>query len=150
MFSELRVGPPWPGGKFQNPEIPHARGTEIIKGRTLVNDRAICRTRLPSTKFRSAFRIRRTFRTFRVSLNVLGDGFVEAVPDQTLLTSLRTNARKTTTRFAARLLYVPILEAPGQTGVGRFGWKDQHASLLSFSADAYLNEMGIHQSSPAR
>jgi CxxC motif-containing protein (DUF1111 family) len=27
--------------------------------------------------------------------------------------------------------------------VGRFGWKDQHASLLSFSGDAYLNEMGI-------
>jgi CxxC motif-containing protein (DUF1111 family) len=35
------------------------------------------------------------------------------------------------------------VEAPGQTAVGRFGWKDQHASLLSFSADAYLNEMGI-------
>jgi CxxC motif-containing protein (DUF1111 family) len=28
-------------------------------------------------------------------------------------------------------------------GVGRFGWKDQHASLLSFAGDAYLNEMGI-------
>ncbi|HKS82289.1 MAG TPA: di-heme oxidoredictase family protein, partial [Candidatus Acidoferrales bacterium] len=28
-------------------------------------------------------------------------------------------------------------------GVGRFGWKDQQASLLSFAADAYLNEMGI-------
>jgi CxxC motif-containing protein (DUF1111 family) len=27
--------------------------------------------------------------------------------------------------------------------VGRFGWKDQHASLESFAADAYLNEMGI-------
>jgi CxxC motif-containing protein (DUF1111 family) len=38
---------------------------------------------------------------------------------------------------------VPILEAPGETGVGRFGWKGQHRSLLSFSADAYLNEMGI-------
>jgi CxxC motif-containing protein (DUF1111 family) len=38
---------------------------------------------------------------------------------------------------------VPILEAPGQVGVGRFGWKDQHASLLSFVADAYLNEIGI-------
>jgi CxxC motif-containing protein (DUF1111 family) len=38
---------------------------------------------------------------------------------------------------------VPIVEAPGQTAVGRFGWKDQHASLLSFSGDAYLNEMGI-------
>ena len=27
--------------------------------------------------------------------------------------------------------------------IGRFGWKSQHASLQSFSADAYLNEMGI-------
>jgi CxxC motif-containing protein (DUF1111 family) len=35
------------------------------------------------------------------------------------------------------------LEAEGDTSVGRFGWKDQHASLLSFSADAYLNEMGV-------
>jgi CxxC motif-containing protein (DUF1111 family) len=35
------------------------------------------------------------------------------------------------------------VEVPGKTAVGRFGWKDQHASLLSFSADAYLNEMGI-------
>jgi CxxC motif-containing protein (DUF1111 family) len=38
---------------------------------------------------------------------------------------------------------VPILEAPGSTRLGRFGWKNQHASLVSFSADAYLNEMGI-------
>jgi CxxC motif-containing protein (DUF1111 family) len=38
---------------------------------------------------------------------------------------------------------VSLLEAPGLTRVGRFGWKNQHASLLSFSADAYLNEMGI-------
>jgi CxxC motif-containing protein (DUF1111 family) len=36
-----------------------------------------------------------------------------------------------------------VFEAPGQTRVGRFGWKAQQASLLSFSADAYLNEMGI-------
>jgi CxxC motif-containing protein (DUF1111 family) len=38
---------------------------------------------------------------------------------------------------------VPVLEAPGQTRIGRFGWKNQHASLLSFIADAYLNEMGV-------
>jgi CxxC motif-containing protein (DUF1111 family) len=36
-----------------------------------------------------------------------------------------------------------VLEAPGQTRVGRFGWKDQHSSLLSFIGDAYLNEMGV-------
>ena len=27
--------------------------------------------------------------------------------------------------------------------MGRFGWKGQHANLLSFAGDAYLNEMGI-------
>ncbi len=36
-----------------------------------------------------------------------------------------------------------MLEAPGQNRGGRFGWKNQHASLLSFAADAYKNEMGI-------
>src|SRR4029077_11687292 len=41
------------------------------------------------------------------------------------------------------VVQAPIFEAPGQTRVGRFGWKDQHSSLLSFIADAYVNEMGI-------
>jgi CxxC motif-containing protein (DUF1111 family) len=40
-------------------------------------------------------------------------------------------------------IQVPVLEAPGQTRIGRFGWKDQHSSLLSFIGDAYLNEMGV-------
>ena len=38
---------------------------------------------------------------------------------------------------------VPVLEAASRARIGRFGWKNQHASLVSFSADAYLNEMGI-------
>ena len=38
---------------------------------------------------------------------------------------------------------VPVLEAESRPRIGRFGWKSQHASLESFSADAYLNEMGI-------
>jgi CxxC motif-containing protein (DUF1111 family) len=40
-------------------------------------------------------------------------------------------------------IQVPVGEADGSLRVGRFGWKNQHASLFSFSADAYLNEMGI-------
>ena len=36
-----------------------------------------------------------------------------------------------------------MLEKPGTTRIGRFGHKGQQASLVSFSADAYLNEMGI-------
>jgi CxxC motif-containing protein (DUF1111 family) len=38
---------------------------------------------------------------------------------------------------------VPVLEAPGNNRAGRFGWKNQNSSLLSFAGDAYLNEMGI-------
>jgi CxxC motif-containing protein (DUF1111 family) len=78
--------------------------------------------------------------TSRSSTNVLGNGFVEAISDTTL-TGIR-DAQPPNIRGLA--ISVPILEAAnGSTRVGRFGWKNQHASLESFSADAYLNEMGI-------
>src|SRR5436853_78385 len=51
--------------------------------------------------------------------------------------------KETHGRICGLALYVPVVESPGTTRIGRFGWKDQHASLLSFSGDAYLNEMGI-------
>jgi CxxC motif-containing protein (DUF1111 family) len=144
QISELRVGHRGPDGKFVNPDIPIARGTEIIKGRTLVNDRAICPNgAFPSTEIQERVPDSEKIRTFRVSLNLLGDGFVEAVPDQTFVDLAKDQCKKNHNRICGQVLYVPILEALGQTGVGRFGWKDQHASLLSFSADAYLNEMGI-------
>ena len=41
------------------------------------------------------------------------------------------------------LTQVPVTEANNTLRIGRFGWKAQHASLVSFSGDAYLNEMGI-------
>ncbi|MBB6096286.1 CxxC motif-containing protein (DUF1111 family) [Povalibacter uvarum] len=78
-------------------------------------------------------------RTFRISTNTLGAGFVECVANETLL-AIR-DAQPAAMRGTA--LTVPVLEAPGTTRIGRFGWKSQHASLESFSADAYLNEMGI-------
>ena len=78
-------------------------------------------------------------RTFRISTNTLGDGFVECIANATLL-AIR-DSQPIAMRGAA--LPVPILEANGAARVGRFGWKNQHASLESFSADAYLNEMGI-------
>jgi len=68
---------------------------------------------------------------------------VEAIADQTLLDLAHTQCAYTHGQICGQAVFVPIVEAPGQTGVGRFGWKDQHASLLSFSGDAYLNEMGI-------
>ena len=144
QVSELRVGHRGPHGKFENPEIPIAHGTEIIKGRSLVNDRAICpNAAFPVTEIQERVPDSEQIRTFRVSLNLLGDGFVEAVPDQTFAALAKDQCNKSRHKICGQVLYVPIVEAPGQTAVGRFGWKDQHASLLSFSADAYLNEMGI-------
>jgi CxxC motif-containing protein (DUF1111 family) len=144
QVSELRVGHRGPDGKFQNPEIPIAHGAEIIKGRTLVNDRAICPNgAFPSTEIQERVPDSEKIRTFRVSLNLLGDGFVEAVADQAFVDLAKEQCKKNHNKICGQVLFVPIVEAPGQTGVGRFGWKDQHASLLSFSGDAYLNEMGI-------
>jgi CxxC motif-containing protein (DUF1111 family) len=68
---------------------------------------------------------------------------VEAVADETLVELAQKQCKQSHHKICGQVIYVPILEARGQTGVGRFGWKDQHASLLSFSGDAYLNELGI-------
>jgi CxxC motif-containing protein (DUF1111 family) len=144
QITELRVGHHGPDGGFRNPEIPIARGTEVITGRSLVNDRAICPSgAAPDSEIQERVPERENVRTLRVSLNLLGDGFVEAVADTTLQALARREFRESGGRIHGQALIVPIVEAPGHTGVGRFGWKDQHASLVSFAGDAYLNEMGI-------
>jgi CxxC motif-containing protein (DUF1111 family) len=144
QVSELRVGHQAPDGHFRNPDIPIARGTEVISGRSLVNDRAICpNAAFPNNEIQERVPDTETIRTFRLSLNLLGDGFVEAVADQTLKDLAEQQCRSSHHKICGQVLEVPIVEAPGQMSVGRFGWKDQHASLLSFSGDAYLNEMGI-------
>src|SRR3989454_12695269 len=144
QITELRVGHRGSEGRFRNPDIPIARGAEIISGRSLVNDRAICpNAAFPDTEIQERVPDAERVRTFRLSVNLLGDGFVEAVADQTLIDISRKQCAIAHGEICGQVLYVPIVEAPGQTAVGRFGWKDQHASLLSFSGDAYLNEMGI-------
>jgi CxxC motif-containing protein (DUF1111 family) len=144
QVSELRVGHQGPEGHFRNPEIPIAHGTEVISGRSLVNDRAICpNAAFPNNEIQERAPETETIRTFRLSLSLLGDGFVEALADKTLIDLAEQQCKSSHRRICGQVLQVPIVEAPGQMGVGRFGWKDQHASLLSFSGDAYLNEMGI-------
>ncbi len=144
QITELRVGHRGPGGAFQNPQIPIAHGTETISGRSLVNDRAICPNgAFPDTEIQERAPETETIRTLRISLNVLGDGFVEAVPDQTLVSLAKQQCASTQGKICGYVQTVPVVEAPGETRVGRFGWKNQHGSLLSFAADAYLNEMGV-------
>src|SRR5437870_730741 len=144
QVAELRVGHRGPDGRFKNADIPIARGKVVIAGRTLVNDRAICPSAaFPDSEIQERVPDTETIRTTRASLNLLGDGLVEAVADSTLRALGREQRRATHGKIHGQAVRVPIVEAPGTTGVGRFGWKDQQASLLSFSGDAYLNEMGI-------
>src|SRR4029077_17813103 len=81
--------------------------------------------------------------TFRMSTNALGAGFVEAINSNTLVAIANAQPGQSGGRIAGQIIQVPVLEASGAVRVGRVGWKNQHASLLSFSSDAYLNEVGI-------
>jgi CxxC motif-containing protein (DUF1111 family) len=144
QVTELRVGHLGKDRRFRTPDIPIAHGAEVITGRSLVNDRAICpNAAFPDKEIQESVTDTETIRTFRLSLSLLGDGFVEAIADQTLVDLSKQQCKSSHGKICGQVLYVPIVEAPGQMGVGRFGWKDQHASLLSFAGDAYLNEMGI-------
>jgi CxxC motif-containing protein (DUF1111 family) len=144
QVTELRVGHNGPDGRFRTPDISIAHGAEVITGRSLVNDRAICpNAAFPDKEIQERVPETESIRTLRLSLSVLGDGFVEAIADQTLIDLAKQQCKSSHQKICGQVLFVPIVEAPGQMRVGRFGWKDQHASLLSFAGDAYLNEMGI-------
>src|ERR1700736_6427422 len=87
----------------------------------------------PTRKFKSEFQRQKTSGRFAF-LRVLGDGFRWAVADQTLNDLAAQQCKSSHRKICGQVLQVPIVEAPGQMSVGRFGWKDQHASLLSFAA----------------
>jgi CxxC motif-containing protein (DUF1111 family) len=113
----------------------HFDGVNFVDhpGGSLINDRAI------DASIQERVLGGNEVRTFRTSLNTLGDGFVEAVDSNTLVAI----ANGQPSGMRGQFIEVPVGEAGGLARGGRFGWKNQHASLLSFSADAYLNEMGI-------
>lgn len=144
QITELRAGHRDRDGHFVNPSVPIADGAVVITGRTLINDRAICpNASFPDLEIQERVPDMETIRTQRTSLNLLGDGFVEAVADETLTAIAARQCHETDGRICGKTVSVPVLEAPGKFRIGRFGWKDQQASLLSFAGDAYLNEMGI-------
>ncbi|HZQ23824.1 MAG TPA: di-heme oxidoredictase family protein [Terriglobales bacterium] len=137
QVTELRVGHTDSRRNFQNPTIYINDGANTIANRSLINDRATCpqaQERVPSTE---------TVRALRASLNTLGDGFVEAIDSNTLYGISLNQPYQSYGYIYGEFIQVPVLEASGQIRGGRFGWKNQHASLLSFASDAYINEQGI-------
>lgn len=137
QITEVRVGHRDDNGNFANPSVSINDGQNTISGRSLINDRAVCaqaQEHVPSAE---------NIRALRAVLNTLGDGFVEAIDDNAIVAIANGQPGLSNGMIQGEAIHVPVLEAPGMTRVGRFGWKDQHSSLLSFVADAYLNEMGV-------
>jgi CxxC motif-containing protein (DUF1111 family) len=98
-------------------------------------------------------------RTLRITTSTLGDGFVECIDDAKLIAvqAQEPAAVRGIAVFVPVAIDVarnadnsPKVDEHGQptdfvfiARVGRFGWKCQEASLMNFSAGAYLAEMGI-------
>jgi CxxC motif-containing protein (DUF1111 family) len=137
QFTEIRAGHKDANGNFVAATVPINDGLNTIGNRSIINDRALipqAQEHVPDTE---------TIRATRAALNTLGDGFVEAIDDSTLQAIAQHQIEVSEGRIHGEAVEVPVLESPGQTRIGRFGWKDQHSSLLSFIGDAYLNEMGV-------
>jgi hypothetical protein len=86
----------------------------------------------------------------RVSISLLGDGYIEAIADE----DIESNAdaqRLSKTGVRGDVVPAPVLESGGSVGApirpqtrpGRFGWKSQHGSLVSACADSLRNELGV-------
>lgn len=111
--------------------IPHPGGS-IIHSRA--TDASLVESVLPGNDIQS----------FRISPSTLGQGFVECIPDATLIAISDEQGAMTGGVIRGEVVMVPVREAaPGTLRAGRFGWKCQNASLQSFAAGAYLVEMGI-------
>jgi CxxC motif-containing protein (DUF1111 family) len=137
QFTEIRAGHTDANGNFVAATVPINGGANVIPNRSIISDRALipeAQEHLPDGE---------SIRAVRAALNTLGDGFIEAIDDSTLQAIAEHQLQVSGGTIHGEAVQVPVLEAPGQTRVGRFGWKDQHASVLSFVGDAYLNEMGV-------
>jgi CxxC motif-containing protein (DUF1111 family) len=155
QISELRAGHSDGGGNFVPATLTINDGGGLvgvtIANRSLINQRATCpgvvtdvtthaivynhpneqaQERVPGTE---------TIRARRMTTNLLGLGFVECISN----TTLQNIPNGQPAGMKGELTFVPVAEANGALRVGRFGWKSQDASLLTFSSGAYLNEMGI-------
>lgn len=77
----------------------------------------------------------------RIPTPLFGAGLVEAIPDDAIrAVEDPTDRNGDGVRGRAALVIDP---GGNRQRVGRFGWKNQYATLLAFAGDAYLFEMGI-------
>ena len=117
QITELRVGHNDANGNFVNPTILINDGKNTITGRSIVDDRAIgpqAQETIPATE---------NIRTLRAVLNTLGDGFVEAIDDNTLIAISAAQPGLSGGEFMGklwRLRFLRLLDRPASAAlVGR-------------------------------
>ncbi len=124
-MTELRAGARDANGQFR-----------VVGGTTLFQLFSI-----PDHRCQAVIPAEATVVARRMSIPLFGAGLMEAVPDETLL-ALEDPFDRDRDGISGRAAII-VDVASGQRRVGRFGWKSQIATLLTFSGDAYTNEMGI-------
>ncbi len=124
-MTELRAGVRDPDGTFR-----------IVGGTTLFQMFS-----LPDHRCQAVIPAEANVIARRAPIPLFGGGLVEAIADETLL-ALEDPFDRDRDGISGRAAVI-VDQATGQRRVGRFGWKAQIATLLTFSGDAYTNEMGI-------
>ncbi len=102
-------------------------------GGSLLNANAIadeCADEIPATA---------NVTSLRVTPGALGYGLLEAIPDDDLV----ANAAAQDAAVRGVIRWTEAIESPGVARVGRFGWKAQLPTIMSFSADASNQELGF-------
>ncbi len=82
---------------------------------------------------------------FRVTNGMMGYGVVQAIPDDDI-SALADPNDANGDFISGRVHLVNVVSDPPKTPpshVGRFGWKAQDADMMTFSAGASLNEVGL-------
>src|SRR2546426_29313 len=155
QISELRAGHNDGSGNFVPATLTINDGGGLtgvtIANRSLINQRPTCPgvvTDLvthaviynhPNEQAQERVPGAETVRTRRMTTNLLGLGFVESISN----TTLQNIPNGQPSGMKGQVTFVPVAEANNALRIGRFGWKSQDASLLTFAGGAYLNEQGI-------
>src|SRR5579872_2452508 len=143
------------GGCHQAPQLGGSSQTTVTRAGHLKNGKyvpgpngGLIHTR-PVRQPNATIPVAENILGLRVSLNLLGDGYVEAVPDETLRAIANRQRRTSKGVIHGQMVDAPLVEAGARTKpkrVGRFGWKSQHATVVSAAADALRNELGVPNS----
>jgi len=142
QIAELRAGHREPDA-----EDPSSRKVKFVEalGGSVIQQRAI------DPAIQEHVKPEDDIRTLRMSNTVLGNGFVEVIPDREIL-RIKNEQRRMGMEGFAVVVTAAVGPKVGPDGkpdfilverIGRFGWKCQEASLINFSAGAYITEMGI-------